>query len=95
MNQYKDAQFECKPSGHILVDNVEVAVTLQCCHCNAHFVSIKGSGKIRGFCMRCMRVTCGKPACDPCVPFEARLDHHEGRKTQYDKLIRDHRIGLS
>lgn len=38
--------------------------------------------------MRCMKLTCGAKACLACVPIEARLDHAEGRKTQYDDTIR-------
>lgn len=79
-NSYKDAQFERKPSGHILIDNVEVAVTKQCCHCGGHFISQKGSGKIRGFCTCCMAVTCGKPGCDPCLPLEKKMEEYEKGK---------------
>src|SRR5437879_4074809 len=69
MNDFKDAQFEHKPSGFIIVDGQEVAHTKQCCHCGIHFVSIKGSGKIRGRCMSCANAwTCGAPACDTHVP---------------------------
>src|SRR5437764_286195 len=74
----KNAQKESKPSGHILIDGQEVAQTKQCCHCNVHFVSIKGSGKIRGYCTLCKSITCGAPACDPHVPFEAKLDFIDG-----------------
>jgi len=71
------SQYERKPSGYILLDDKEVAATLQCCHCGGHFVSIKGSGKKRGFCMCCMRVTCGAAGCDHCVPFDRRLELYE------------------
>lgn len=47
---------------------------LQCGHCNAHYPVQPGSGKTRGFCLMCYRPTCGKPACDPCVPFERKLE---------------------
>lgn len=72
-----NAKFERRPSGHILVDNKEVAVTLQCCHCDCHFISVKGSGNIRGFCTRCFKITCGAKACDPCIPFEKKLEQIE------------------
>jgi len=62
------------PHGAIIVDGHEVANTLQCCHCGCHFVSVKGSGTVRGFCLRCSAVTCGKPECDRCVPFEKQLE---------------------
>src|SRR5687768_17355560 len=75
---FKDAQFEKNPSGAIIMDGVEVAHTLQCCHCSAHFVSVRGSGKRRGFCLKCRKVTCGKAACDVCIPYEAKLDLSDG-----------------
>ena len=50
---FKNAKYELNPSGTILINNREVAHTKQCCHCQRHFVSVKGSGKIRGFCNGC------------------------------------------
>jgi len=47
--------------------------TRQCCHCCAHFPVREGSGKVRGFCPRCMDYTCGNPACDPCNALKQRL----------------------
>lgn len=81
-----DAKFERQPSGHILVvdpdsnQQVEVAVTLQCCHCGGHFVSVRGSGVTRGFCLRCRTVTCGAQKCDQCYPFEQQLADVEAGK---------------
>jgi hypothetical protein len=75
---YPNAKFERKPDGVIIVDGKEVAHTLQCCHCNAHFASVRGSGKKRGFCVRCHHVTCGKLECDVCIPFEEKLARMEG-----------------
>jgi len=63
-----------REDGAILVDGVQVSTTHQCCHCGGHFISVKGSGIRRGFCLKCMRVTCGAPECDPCVPFEKKLE---------------------
>lgn len=71
-----------KASGYIFLNGIEVAATRQCCHCNKHFLSVKGSGLKRGFCMRCMKVTCGSPDCDACIPFEEKLN-------QYAKGMRD------
>src|SRR5690349_6324491 len=71
------------PSGHILTDGgsgagwTVIADTWQCCHCNSHQISIKGSGVRRGFCMKCMQRTCGSAACDPCYEFERKLDDYE------------------
>ena len=51
--------------------------TKMCCHCGNHFPYKKGSGRIRGFCMRCMKMTCGSPRCDECFPIEERMDYYE------------------
>ena len=79
---FKNVKYELNPSGTILINNREVAHTKQCCHCQCHFVSVKGSGKIRGFCMRCGKITCGKLACDTCIPFEKKLENYEKGKTK-------------
>jgi hypothetical protein len=50
--------------------------TLQCCHCGGHFPVQPGSGKIRGFCRRCMAPVCG-PGCAACVPTEQLLENIE------------------
>ena len=77
-----DPQFERKPHGACIVEGREVAHTLQCCHCGKHFISIRGSGKVRGFCLRCKQVTCGDPKCDPCIPFEKKLEIKEKNGAQ-------------
>lgn len=51
--------------------------TYQCCHCGLHFQSVKGSGKRRGFCMRCKRITCGHPDCGVCIPWERKMEMME------------------
>ena len=61
-----DEKFERTAHAAFLVDGREVAHTLQCPHCGSHFVSRRGSGARRTFCLRCRAVTCGNPACDPC-----------------------------
>ena len=63
-----------REAGAILVDGVQVASTLQCCHCGGHFEVVKGSGTRRGFCLKCGKVTCGAAECDPCYPIEKRFD---------------------
>jgi hypothetical protein len=68
-----------KPSGYFIIDGQEVGHTRQCPHCNKHFLSIKGSGTKRGFCTRCLGVTCGCAACDICVPFEEKMEIMEGK----------------
>jgi hypothetical protein len=83
----KDAKFEHRPKGAFIVEGREVGHTLQCCHCGGHFLSVRGSGTKRGFCLRCGQVTCGSKKCDACVPFEARLEILEGKRNQYSDLI--------
>ena len=72
------SQSERKPAGHILLDTGDgwrtVADTLACAHCGKHFVSVRGSGHIRGWCTRCGAVTCGDPACDVCVSWERKME---------------------
>ena len=53
------------------------ADTLQCKHCNGHFEVVAGSGRLRGFCRRCMGYTCGRPECMICLPAEQRLENLE------------------
>jgi len=67
-----------KPSGFLIVDGQTVADTVQCRHCGCHFTMIKGSGVRRGFCTKCMGVTCGRKDCmTECVPVEKRIDRLE------------------
>jgi ribosomal protein S27AE len=81
------AAFERNAHAAITVDGVEIAHSMQCPHCGNHFVSIRGSGKRRVWCGQCAAVTCGDPSCDAHIPFEARLDHAEGKRTRYTDLI--------
>ena len=50
--------------------------TAQCVHCSGHFPIQPGSGKIRGFCLRCNGPICG-PKCAKCVPVEQMLENIE------------------
>jgi hypothetical protein len=77
---YSDAKYERHPHGIVIVNGVEVATTLMCPHCGAHFISRKGSGTRRTFCLKCMAVTCGQPACDPCRPVVAEYGQLQGRE---------------
>ena len=79
VDDYSDAKHERQPHGLVFVNGKEVATTLQCPHCHAHFVSRKGSGHRRTFCMQCRAVTCGDRRCDPCRPFAALLERAMGR----------------
>lgn len=53
--------------------------TYQCCHCNAHYTREVGKGP-PAMCLMCMQPTCGRKQCDPCTPFEAKLEAWEGRR---------------
>lgn len=67
-----------QPSGFVFVDGKQVADTLQCVHCQAHFIVVKGSGRKRGFCHRCMGPTCS-PQCAACYPAQQQLEDEERR----------------
>jgi hypothetical protein len=70
-----------KPDGWIEVFNPDgtskVMETYKCCHCQKHCIVNPGTGKRRGYCMRCNRKTCGDPACDPCHPWQKKLEEIE------------------
>lgn len=55
------------PDGNITFEGP----TMTCCHCGDMWIMIKGSGKQRGFCMKCMNVTCGKESCNICTPIKS------------------------
>ena len=59
-----------------IIDEFE---THQCIHCQCHFKVQPGSGIKRGFCLNCNAVTCGNSQCDPCVPYEKKMEIEEGR----------------
>jgi hypothetical protein len=63
-----------KEDGIIILNGAVVATTKQCVHCGTHFIPVKGSGKVRGWCMKCHGVTCGALNCCTCVPFEKKLE---------------------
>lgn len=75
-----------KPSGHYeIVDPEGPTVrgdTVCCVHCKHTWLFIPGSGRLRGWCHRCGGLTCGSPACDLCVPFEARLENLEAGRPE-------------
>lgn len=54
---------------------------LQCCHCQKMWLLVKGSGKQRGFCTKCMGYVCG-PSCFECVPLERRLENIEAGRPE-------------
>jgi len=76
------ALFPLEPSGFLIVTPLdggpEVSYpTVQCPHCDAHWVYRPGSGKRRMYCTRCRRYTCGQARCDGCVPTEQWFDNLE------------------
>ena len=74
-------KFDARAHGILMEDSREIGCTRQCCHCGGHFLSVKGSGKHRSFCMNCRAVTCGGRRCvDRCLPFEKRLELYEAGK---------------
>lgn len=51
---------------------------LTCAHCQATWIVEPGSGKRRGWCLKCGGPLCGKAPCmASCVPFERWLDSVE------------------
>lgn len=66
---------------------------LQCVHCGGHFELRPGSGKVRGFCMRCNGPVCG-PQCAECVPFEQFLENREAGKPDNHRPVRVSLSGL-
>ena len=69
-----------KPDGYAVSTDLygkTEADTQQCCHCSQHFNVVAGSGKQRGFCLRCMKITCGAPACHEHFSFEERMTLYE------------------
>lgn len=59
-DDYSDAKHEKNPHGIIAVDGKEVASTLMCPHCGAHFVSRKGWNLK---CSRHNARVCENPVC--------------------------------
>ncbi len=47
--------------------------TIMCVHCGMHWIPVKGSGKVRGYCCKCNGPTCG-PQCHECIPNEKFVD---------------------
>lgn len=48
--------------------------TLQCVHCMKHWIVEPGSGRQRGWCLKCSGPLCGAEKCmTRCVPFEAKV----------------------
>lgn len=87
-----------KPSGAMLYTHLDGVGdsnedTVQCVHCDAHWVIQPGSGKQRGFCMNCGGVTCGKELCETqCRPREQLIEEIEAageRRRQLELNLRE------
>jgi hypothetical protein len=78
LHDYDKAHYDDRNySGTILIDGKEVAQTLQCCHCQKHFINLKIPGKERGWCTRCNGPVCPKKECDVCLPFMRWVENIE------------------
>jgi len=47
--------------------------TQMCVHCGKHWRVQPGSGKVRGYCFKCMGPICG-PKCVECYPREKQIE---------------------
>lgn len=75
------------PMGFLEAEGKVYGETHQCCHCGGHFMISPGSGKVRGFCVKCGSVTCGAHQCDPCLPTEMWIDNVEaGRPLDFRRI---------
>lgn len=69
--------------------------TVQCVHCARVWLWQPGSGRKRGFCLRCNGLTCGGAACDHCVPIEQLLENLEaGLPYELARLYRPIRVSV-
>lgn len=71
-----------QPAGYvIIVDPDEPTIerdTLQCVHCGKHWMVVPGSGRRRGWCLKCSGAHCGGAACWECAPWAKVVN--EGRR---------------
>lgn len=71
-----------KEMGQVIITDLDSGkktehATLTCCHCNRVWIPVRGSGTVRGFCVKCMGPTCGAKKCDQHFNFEKKLDMYE------------------
>lgn len=78
-------------------DHVVQSDTAQCCHCGWTWQHTPGSGRIRGWCMRCMGFVCG-PNCvagTNCITQEQILENIEaGRRLDTPPPVKVSTSGL-
>lgn len=85
INPYKDARAHRNASGFFVLDRGTgkgwevVADTLQCPHCNQHFIFTLN---VSGHCFKCGKDICGSEHCmaKDCMPFEKKLELYEAGK---------------
>ena len=70
--------FMSKQDGYIIINTCEGPNiehdTKQCIHCGGHFIMVKGSGVLRGYCSVCDGLLCGKRHCmEVCQHYKAKL----------------------
>jgi hypothetical protein len=68
-----------RPHGVLLATHfdgtLEERDILVCCHCQYTWAVMPGSGRRRGWCIRCDALVCGKQRCmAECAPFERWLE---------------------
>lgn len=88
LQRYYNLPKKPKVAGGIMLDGQQVAESIQCVHCSAHYYPQPGSGKRRGWCMNCKGPICGSPLCDVCIPTEARLEGWESGEKRTEVLQR-------
>lgn len=70
---FGDVKHEWKEHGGWTVDGIQVASTLQCPHCDRHFVSVRTAEM--HWCHSCGARTCDSPICSSaCRPFMRQLE---------------------
>jgi len=75
-----EAKAERKATSAIIIAGNHVADGLRCVHCGHVWIPVVGSGRKRGYCLKCNGVTCGGNECEACYPFEKRLEDYEKGK---------------
>ena len=64
------------PSDQSVSGKIETIETRMCVHCGAQWIYKPGSGRLRGWCLKCNGLLCGKQECIQYhVPLEARIDY--------------------
>lgn len=82
-----------RPSGEYTIINEygerAQGETLSCVHCGRMWIVQPGSGRQRGYCLKCGGPTCGAKDCtDRCLPFERQLEIIEQRHRLYRSMER-------